>query len=286
MQATGTSRVVFRANVANDSPYRESSASVSARTGEYVPPVGHGWHNLGRCSSVAGVNSAHDVGGMQGFGPVVREENEPAFHEEWEKGVFAVAQMLLLSGLVGTVDGFRHAIERMGNANYLSTSYYEHWLAAAETLAIEHGVITMDELRARTEAVRKDPKSFELPRANGPDALSEMVAEAVRVGVSGLREVGSQPSFAVGDDVLTSRRNPTGHTRLPRYARGRRGRIAVHHGAFDLADTLALGPCECPEHLYAVRFEASELWGDSADGNGSVIIDLWESYLDPVDAEA
>jgi nitrile hydratase beta subunit len=254
--------------------------------GEYVPPVGHGWHKFRRSSSVAGVNSAHDVGGMQGFGPVVREENEPAFHDEWEKSVFAVVQMLLLSGRVGTVDGFRHAIERMGNATYLSTSYYEHWLAGAETLAIEHGVITVDELRARTEAVRKDPVSFALPRANGPDALSELAAEAVGAGFSGLRDVGSQPRFAVGDDVLTSRRNPTGHTRLPRYARGRRGRIAGHHGAFDLADTLALGPCECPEHLYAVRFEASELWGDSAaDGHGSVTIDLWESYLDPVDAE-
>jgi nitrile hydratase len=126
---------------------------------------------------------------------------------------------------------------------------------------------------------------LDLPSASGPDALSEVAAEAVRVGFSGLRDIGSQPRFAVGEDVLTSRCNPTGHTRLPRYARGRRGRIAVHHGAFDLADTLALGPCECPEHLYAVRFEASELWGGSAEGNGSVFVDLWESYLDPVDAE-
>ena len=236
-------------------------------------------------SSVGAVNSAHDVGGMQGFGPIEREEHEPAFHADWEKGVFTACQMLLLQGLIGSVDGFRYAIERMGNARYLSTSYYEHWLAGAETLALEHGVITKEELRDRIEAVREDPRRFVLPPAGGPDKLAELATEAVKIGFSGMRQVGFEPRFAVGDDVLTRRRSPSGHTRLPRYARGRRGWIAKHHGAFDLADTLAESLCECPEHLYAVRFDAAELWGESADGRGTVSIDLWESYLTPVAAE-
>ena len=231
------------------------------------------------------MNSAHDVGGMQGFGPIAREENEPVFHAEWERGVFCATQLLMLQGLIGSVDGFRHAIERMGNANYLSTSYYEHWLAGAELLAVEHGVITEHELRARTEAVRQDPARFALPAAAGPDELSELAAELFKTGGSGMGEVASEPRFAAGDAVMTTRRSPAGHTRLPRYARGRRGCVARYHGAFGIADTLAEEVCECPEHLYAVRFEASELWGDSADGRGVVSIDLWESYLAPVGEE-
>ena len=226
------------------------------------------------------MNSAHDVGGMQGFGPIPREANEPIFHAEWEKGVFAVSNLLLFSGLVGSVDGFRHAVERMGNANYLSTSYYEHWLAGAETLAMKHGVVTEEELRTRTEAVRNDPQLFALPLASRPDRLSELVAGFIRDGFSGMREIDNEPAFAVGDDVLTRRYNPSGHTRLPRYVRGRHGRIAKHHGAFDVADKLAEGIHECAEHLYSVRFDAAELWGDSADGRGAVNIDLWEGYLD------
>jgi nitrile hydratase beta subunit len=222
---------------------------------------------------------------MQGFGPIEREDNEPVFHAEWEKGVFGACQLLMFQGLIGSVDGFRHGIERMGNARYLSTSYYEHWLASAEMLAIEHGVIAADELRARTDAVRQDPDRFALPPAGCPDKLSELAAEVVRTGVSGMRELETAPTFAVEDVVMTTRTSPAGHTRLPRYARGRRGRITMHHGAFDLADTLAEEFCECPEHLYAVRFDAAELWGDSADGRGSVSIDLWESYLAPVDEE-
>jgi nitrile hydratase len=101
----------------------------------------------------------------------------------------------------------------------------------------------------------------------------------VKFGGSTLREVDSRPRFAVGDDVLTRNPNPHGHTRLPRYARGKRGRIVLHHGAHVLPDTNAHGLGECPEHLYTVRFEASELWGEDADGTGAVHIDLWESYL-------
>jgi hypothetical protein len=129
--------------------------------------------------------------------------------------------------------------------------------------------------------VRQDPARFALPPAAGPDELSQLAADVVKTGLSGIGEVASEPRFEAGDAVMTMRRSPAGHTRLPRYARGRRGSIARYHGGFSIADTLAEEVCECPEHLYAVRFEASELWGDSADGRGSVSIDLWESYLAP-----
>jgi nitrile hydratase beta subunit len=228
------------------------------------------------------VNSAHDVGGMHGFGTVRPEEDEPIFHAEWEKGAFATHILSIAQGLTGPVDANRHAIERMGNVPYLATSYYEHWLAGTARLLIENGVITPEELEARIEAVRRDPDAFAPPRAvDGPDELAGRVAAMLEQGASTLREIDAEPRFAVGDAVVTTRRSPSGHTRLPRYARGRRGRIAHHHGAHVFPDTCAHGHGECPEHLYTVRFDASELWGDDAERRDVVHIDLWESYLAP-----
>ena len=232
------------------------------------------------------MNSVHDVGGMHGFGPVVHEEDEPVFHAEWEKGAVVTHLLSVAQGLAGSLDSNRHAIERMGNLNYLATGYYEHWLAATETRLIENGIITEDDLRARTEAVRADPEGFTMPPSDGPDELSQLAGAMLEFGASTLREIDSEPKFAVGDDVVTTRRSPGGHTRLPRYARGRRGRIVLYHGAHVFPDTNAHDLGECPEHLYTVRFEASELWGDNAEGRGTVNLDLWESYLAPAGKEA
>ena len=231
------------------------------------------------------MNSAHDVGGMHGFGAVVREENEPVFHAEWEKGIFAVANANLFQGLY-TLDAYRHSIERMGNVDYLDTGYYEHWLAGVAMLLVERGVLEEGELEARIEAVRANPERYTLPPAEGPDELSGLIEGAVKFGASTHREIEAAPLFAVGDEVVTARRSPKGHTRLPRYARGRRGRVLLGHGAHVLPDANAHDLGECPEHLYTVSFDPAELWGDSADGRGWVNIDLWESYLSPVDKES
>jgi nitrile hydratase len=223
---------------------------------------------------------------MHGFGAVRREQNEPIFHAEWERGAFATHVLAIVQGLTGPVDANRHAIERMGNLNYLATSYYEHWLAGTTTRLIENGVITEEELQERIEAVRSDPAGFAVPPSDGrPDKLSELVAGAVKHGGSTLREIDREPRFAVGDEVLTTRRSPRQHTRLPRYARGRRGRIVLYHGAHVFPDTNAHDLGECPEPLYTVRFEAAELWGDDAEDRSAVSIDLWESYLAPAGKE-
>ena len=231
------------------------------------------------------MNSAHDVGGMHGFGAVTREENEPVFHAEWEKGAFVTHLLSIAQGIVGSLDSNRHAMERMGNVSYLSTAYYEHWLAGTTTRLIENGIITPDELQARVEAVRSEPERFAVPPADGPDELSKLVEGMIRFGGSTLREIDSEPRFAVGDAVVTTRRSPAGHTRLPRYARGRRGRIVLYHGAHVLPDTSAHDLGECPEPLYTVRFEATELWGEDVEGAGAVHLDLWESYLAPAGKE-
>lgn len=231
------------------------------------------------------MNSAHDVGGMHGFGPVVPEENEPVFHEEWERKAFVTHMATVFQGVVGPLDAVRHSGERMGNRQYLSTSYYEQWLLKTEKLLVETGTVSADELTERGDLVRQDPARFALPAADGPDELSRLVGTIIEHGGSPLREIDAVPSFLVGDEVVTTRRSPKGHTRIPRYARGRRGRIVLHHGAHVFPDANAHGLGECPEHLYTVRFEATELWGEDADGAGAVHVDLWESYLSPAGKE-
>ena len=84
------------------------------------------------------MNGIHDLGGLTCFGPVVCEDDEPVFHEDWERRVFA---MMNLGGVVlGPIDALRHAIERMDPLHYLDTTYYEHWLAALETRVVDRGL--------------------------------------------------------------------------------------------------------------------------------------------------
>ena len=101
------------------------------------------------------MNGIHDLGGMDGLGPINPEQNEPVFHDDWERRVFA----MFISAFAGghfNVDQFRHSIERMDPAHYLETSYYEHWLHALETLLTENGALTREELAARKDALAKE----------------------------------------------------------------------------------------------------------------------------------
>lgn len=217
------------------------------------------------------MNSIHDMGGMTCFGPIAREENEPLFHAPWERRVFAMT--MLGMGRLDTLDAFRHAIERMDPLHYLESSYYEHWLAALETLAVEHGVLTSEELAsgiAKTTTISSDPP---LP----PEAVPVVVSK----GAPCSRPAGRRkPRFAVGDTVKAKNLNPSGHTRLPRYVRGKQGVIHLVHGTFVYPDTNAHGGDERPQPLYNVRFSARELWGPTAARRDHLYIDLWEEYLE------
>jgi nitrile hydratase len=223
------------------------------------------------------MDGVHDLGGMHGFGPVVREADEPPFHGDWEAAVVA---MMRAGGAHGTynIDEFRHAIERMAPAHYLRASYYEKWLDGIARLFVEKGVIGAEELRRRIEFFRERPDApardalTTAPPARGP-------AQVVWVQ-SAIRETGARPRFAAGDRVMTRSFHPSGHTRLPRYARGKRGVIARVHGIHVFPDTNAHGRGESPQPLYSVRFEGRELWGESAEPHTHVHLDCWESYLD------
>jgi nitrile hydratase len=213
------------------------------------------------------VNGIHDMGGMDGFGAVEVEENEPVFHERWEARVFGM-QLAALAVGGPNIDAGRHALERIPPAEYLALGYYGRWLRSLETRLVEAGALAPGELEARLAG-----QPFDAPPAPSRSAPPPMPGAR--------RQRGAPPGFAVGQRVVTRNLQPRGHTRLPGYARARRGVVAiVHPDAWVLPDTNAHGLGECPEPVYSVRFETRELWGDAAEAGSCVHIDLFESYLE------
>ena len=224
------------------------------------------------------MDGVHDLGGMQGFGPVEREENEPTFHADWEAAVLAMMRAASSRGLFN-IDEFRHGIERMAPAHYLRATYYEKWLDGVTRVLVEKGVVGAEELAGRLAFFSEH--SDAPARAAVPGPLPGRVAANPSWVQDVIRETGATPRFAPGDPVITREMHPPGHTRLPRYARGKRGVIHCCHGIHVFPDTNAHGQGEQPQPLYSVRFDARELWGESAEPNQAVHIDLWESYLRP-----
>jgi nitrile hydratase len=210
---------------------------------------------------------------MHGFGPIEREEHEPPFHAAWEAHVRALNSLSQAGGLFNS-DAMRYGIERMAPAAYLHTSYYGRWLASLEYNLLKQGLVSADELEARVAFLRDHPEA-----APPPVARPDVPPRAQQTRPREPAEV--TPRFAVGDAVVTRNVHPTGHTRLPRYARGKRGVIHLVHGSQFFPDTNAHGLGEQPQTVYNVRFDGSELWGESAGRPELVHIDLWESYLEP-----
>ena len=213
------------------------------------------------------MNGIHDLGGMDGFGRVPHED-DATVHAPWEVRLRALVGIELATGLTN-VDAFRHAIERIDPRCYFAVGYFGRWLAGLEALLVERGVLAAADLDALPgERVRVSPSDPPPPAA---------------AGLGSLRRIERAPRFAAGESVRTRNAHPHGHTRLPRYARGRIGRIERVHPAFVLPDTNAHGLGENPQHVYAVRFASRELFGDDADARASVCLDLFESYLEPVE---
>jgi nitrile hydratase beta subunit len=216
------------------------------------------------------MNGIHDMGGMTCFGPILREENEPVFHSPWEKRVLA---LLVAAGLYDTIDESRHAKERLNPVVYLASSYYEGWLAALEKLALEKGILTEEELATGIATSGSSGTRTPLP----PEAVPAIVQH----GAPYSRQTGrTTPRFKPGDHVAARNINPSGHTRLPRYVRGKRGVIDRVHGTFVYPDTNAHGGGEQPQPVYSVCFNARELWGPTVPTRDSLYIDLWEDYLE------
>jgi nitrile hydratase beta subunit len=218
------------------------------------------------------VNGVYDMGGMQDFGPVHPQPNEAAFHAPWEGRVFALNQAAG-AWRKWSVDAWRHKIEALPPADYLRMSYYERWFAAVSELLVDGGLVT----RAEIESGQ--------PAQGSPKAIPALSADRVplmrRSGALSKRDDKIAPRFRPGDQVRTRNINPVGHTRLPRYARGKIGIVDRDHGVYVFPDTSAHALGENPQHVYSVRFAARELWGEQASPRDAVYLDLWDDYLDP-----
>ena len=218
------------------------------------------------------MNGPQDLGGQMGFGLVAPEPGEPIFHAGWEKRALGLT---LCAGAMGhwSIDESRHARESLHPADYYASSYYEIWIKALEALLERHGFVSSGEL-ARGEA----PGGGTAPRHVLKAA--DVPAVLARGGPCD-RAVEGAPRFFAGQRVRTRNIHPAGHTRLPRYARGKVGVIDAVRDGYVFPDTNAHGAGEAPQRVYTVTFAGRELWGEEADPTLTVSIDAWESYLEP-----
>ena len=218
------------------------------------------------------MNGVHDMGGMHGMGPIQPEKNEPVFHAPWEARVFAMNRATAAWGK-WNLDGQRHQRELIPPAKYLGITYYEKFLVGMEELLIKSELVTRAELESGKPA-RGSKKAT-------PALTVDKVALMVAKGGPASRNTPVTPTFWVGQRIRARNIHPTGHTRLPRYARGKIGTVERDHGVFVFPDTNAHFLGEKPQHLYSVRFTARELWGQQAFPRDAVYMNLWDDHLEP-----
>ena len=209
------------------------------------------------------MDGIYDLGGISGFGPIEVEADEPTFHEIWEATAFRLNIVSIASLGAYNVDEYRHAIERMDPVHYLEARYYERVLTAVAALLLEKGVLTLSDLEKRAGG------RFPLLRP-------------VRPNVDDGREEPTAACFVVGQRVRVREIHPPGHTRAPRYVRGRSGVVVHVAPAFVYPDANAHGLPRRREATYHVEFTAAELWAEDAEANATIVVDLWESYLEEV----
>jgi nitrile hydratase len=212
------------------------------------------------------MDGIHDLGGMHGFGRVTVEPDEPVFHARWHGRVLGMVYQIVGFGWAN-IDAFRHGIERMDPVAYLTAGYYGRWLASLETILADDGVLA--------------PGAVDAVLAGEPVPASRGGADP-RPTAGFVRPVDRAPRHAVGATVRACNVHPPGHTRLPRYVRGKRGVVHRVHAAFVFPDANAHGAGENPQYLYTVRFDGAELWGRDAEPAAAVHVDLFEPYLEAV----
>lgn len=227
------------------------------------------------------MNGPHDLGGAQGFGPLPLEADEPTFHADWERRALAVT---LAMGATGqwNIDMSRSRRESLPPAQYLASSYYEIWFEALLRLLQERGLIDESERAAVDHGVSL-PDAASAEASSSPAALRVLRADrvaAVLAAGSPTERAGPTPAFVVGARVRARLMNPAGHTRTPRYIRGRPGVVIASHGPHVFADRHAATGEEAPQPLYTVRFAAADLWGADTTAD-AICVDCWESYLEP-----
>jgi nitrile hydratase len=222
-----------------------------------------------------------DLGGRRGFGRVPIEADEPVYHESWEAPVIAGILTTMMAGLYN-LDEFRAGIDDLDPLSYLSVGYYGRWLHTLEVNCVKAGVFSEEDVEARVAELGERPDA-PLPARNEPRIADEL-RELIATGASNAREVARPPAFQVGSRVRGRVLPDARHVRIPGYAQGKVGVVHVVHEAFVFPDANLRREGENPEHVYAVSFRARDLWPD-ADERATVLVDLWESYLEPAEGE-
>jgi nitrile hydratase len=211
------------------------------------------------------------MGGTHGFGPVLPEKNEPVFHADWERRVFALVVAMGASD-VWSIDMGRFAREHRSPSDYLAKSYYELWLAGLERLLTEQKLASHAELASGGSAAPAKPIRV---------LTAAQVSRLLTRGPGFVRPAPAPARFGVGERVRAKVVNPVGHTRLPRYVRGRVGVVERLNGVHVYPDSSGAGKGENPQWLYTVRFEGRELWGPDGEPGLAVCVDAFEPYLEP-----
>ena len=219
------------------------------------------------------MSGIHDMGGVPGYGRVEPEEDEPVFHSEWEGRIFGL--------VISVKDGLsRPRLESLDPDEYLS-GYYRRWMLALERGLIERGLLSAEELEARTDYFHNHPGAS--PTRNVDPALTERVRTDMYRQRQVRKEAAQPPAFEVGDRVRARRIRHGGHTRLPGNVQGKRGVVSAIYAAYDVPDENSGDEVAPAQHLYSVRFEGPEVWGASAESGTALYIDMWEGYLDPIE---
>jgi nitrile hydratase subunit beta len=219
------------------------------------------------------MNGVHDMGGMDGFGQIEPEPNEPMFHHAWEGRVLAMVRAMGAAGAFN-IDASRFYREMLAPEVYLSSSYYEKWLFGLEDLLAKKGYLTVDEIKAGHASAA--PK----PLQNGKFTQDQIERVMVRGAFN--RPAAAPAKFKAGDRVRARNIHPATHTRLPRYVRGRVGVVERDHGCHVFPDMVAHDKGEDPQWLYTVVFDGVELWGPDGDPTLKVSVEAFEPYLERV----
>jgi nitrile hydratase len=221
------------------------------------------------------MDGVHDMGGMHGFGPVVEPGGELPYHEPWEPRVFAIQMLVGIEGL-GAGPGGRPVREEMDPAQYLAASYYERWLYSAEQRLLRKGTIAPGEV----ERVMDRLEAGESAPAHHDAEMAGRILADLR-SVYPMDAPPADARFDPGQRVRVKRMHPAGHTRCPRYARGAIGVVECVRGADRLPDRAVYGEQVAPEPVYSVAFSSQDLWGPSEEPPWTVLLDLWDTYLEP-----
>ena len=219
----------------------------------------------------------HDIEGSR-VGPVKPDKpKDPIFEYSWRKRVLGLT---VTGGAMGawSIDTSRFRRETLPKEDYQSYTHYEKWLAAVNTLFVSRGFVDLEEIENGVDDEIRQPLNPKTLRAN---AVPNMLA----TGTKASRPSSGTPALLLGEKVQTKRPSDTllqspDHTRLPHYAANKTGVILFDHDRHVLPNSNAHFLGENPEPLYSVEFSSEDLW-ISAEPGDSVIVDCWESYLEP-----